>query len=152
MQTLRSFACTLAALGSAIIASGLATGCVADSGPDATITVFNDSDFTIVELNLVPNFASTWGSDLLRGNDLLPDEQITLAVDCGTYDARLIDEDDVECKLFDLDLCLNDADWVIHNNTCTVFGAARAAREAAKKAAAEAATPSATTAPSTTTL
>jgi hypothetical protein len=136
MQTLRSLACTLAALGSIALASG----CIIsdDSGPDATLTVFNDSDFVIIELNLVRSASSGgWGVDLLGGNDLLPDEQITLGVDCGFYDARLIDDDLVVCELFDQDLCFNDADWVITNNTCDVFGVAAKAREAAKKAAAD---------------
>ena len=143
-----SFACTLAALGSI----ALATGCVSDSGPDATLRVQNSSDFAIVELHLTPNFSGSWGPDLLRGDVLLPGESITLGVDCGTYDALLVDEDDVDCELHDLDLCLNDADWIIRNNTCVVFGAVRAAREAAKAAAGAATTPSDTTAPSNATL
>jgi hypothetical protein len=139
MQTLRSLACALAVAGSLALASGCI---ISDSEPDATLTVFNDSDFVIVELNLVRSFSGTWGPDLLGGNDLFPDEQITLGVDCDFYDARLIDDDDVECQVLDLDLCLNDADWVITNNTCTVFGAAKAAREAAKAEAAKTAQPS----------
>jgi hypothetical protein len=111
MQTLRSLACALAAVGFI----GLSTGCIIsdDSDPDATLTVFNDSGFTIVELNLVPNFSGTWGRDLLGGTDLLDGEEITLAVDCGFYDARLIDEDDFVCEVLDIDLCLNDSEWVI---------------------------------------
>jgi hypothetical protein len=135
MQTLRSLACSLAVAGTI----ALSTGCIiSDDGPDATLTVFNDSDFVIIELNLVRSFSGTWGPDLLGGNDLFPDESITLGVDCDFYDARLIDEDGVECQVLDIDLCLNDADWVIRNNTCTVFGVAKAEREAAKKAATQA--------------
>jgi hypothetical protein len=134
MQTLRSLACTLAALGSL----ALAGGCVSDSGPDATLTVHNESDFVIEELFLTRSSSSGWGANLLGNDALFPDESITLAVDCGTYDAMLVDEDGVDCTLLDQDLCLNDADWIIRNNTCTVFGVAKAAREA--KAAADAAT------------
>jgi hypothetical protein len=147
MQTLRSFACTLAALGSI----ALATGCVSDSGPDATLRVQNSSHFDIVELHLTGVNNPNWGPNLLGSDVLLPGESITLGVDCGFYDALLVDEDDVDCELHDLDLCLNDADWIIRDNTCTVFGAVRAAREAAKAAAA-AATTSEATAPSNATL
>lgn len=151
MKTLRSFACTLAALGSI----ALATGCVSDSGPDATLTVFNDSGFTIVELNLVPNFAGTWGRDYLGGHDLLDGEEITLAVECGTYDVRLIDEDDFVCEVLDVDLCLNNADFVITPTTledCDNFAVTKRPRTTPKAAAATATTPSDTTAASNATL
>lgn len=117
-----------------------ATGCIIsdDSGPDATLTVFNDSDFVIEEIYLTTVDSSSWGRNLLGGDVLFPDESFTLGVDCDFYDARLIDEDGVECIIESIDLCLNDAEWVIRNNTCSVFGVAKAAREA--KAAAEAAT------------
>lgn len=119
------------------LASALALGaCTADDGvPDATLRVSNDSDFTIVELYLTDVNSGSWGSNLLRGDDLRPDESLTLAVDCGFYDALLVDEDNVDCELHDLDLCLNDADWIIRNNTCTVFGARKAEREAQAKTA-----------------
>jgi hypothetical protein len=142
MTTLRSLACVAAALGSLAIA-----GCTTSSGPDATLRVQNSSDFEIVELHLVSVGNPNWGPNLLGNDSLRPGESITLGVNCDFYDALLIDETDVECKLYDLDLCLNDADWVIRNNTCTVFAAAKAAREAAAKAAA-----STTPAPSNATL
>ncbi len=125
-----------------------ATGCVvSDGGDDATLRVTNQSDFVIEELRVVSSFSSGWGPNLLGGDVLFPDESITLGLDCGTYDAQLIDEDNVTCEIFDLDLCFDDAEWVIRNNTCTVFGAARAAREAAAKAASPALT--STAAPAT---
>jgi len=49
-------------------------------------------------------------------------------VACDTYDARLVDETGVDCQLRDLDLCLNDADWIIHNETCSQFREAAAAK------------------------
>jgi hypothetical protein len=97
--------------------------------------VSNDSDFTIVELYLTDVDSSSWGANLLSGDELRPGEDLTLGVDCGFYDALLVDEDDVDCELHDLDLCLNDADWIIRNNTCTVFGARKAEREAQQKSA-----------------
>ncbi len=111
------------------------------SGPgvieDSSLVVDNQSDFVIEELYLTPNYSGTWGPNLLRGDVLFPDENLTLGVDCGFYDALVVDEDGVDCQLNDLDLCLNDAVWVIRNNTCSVFGAA--AKERAAKAQEEAA-------------
>ena len=131
MQTLRSLACVVASLGSLAVA-----GCVADSGPDATLRVQNSSSFEIVQLYLTSVGNPSWGPNLLGNDSLRPGESLTLGVDCGHYDAMLVDIDDVDCTLDNLDLCLNDADWIIRDNTCTVFGAVRAAREAAAKAAA----------------
>jgi hypothetical protein len=122
-------------------------GVIVDPGPDASREVQNQSDFSIVELRVTSVGSSTWGPNLLGNDVLLPDESITLGVACDRYDALLVDEDGVDCELQDLDLCLNDATWVIHNNTCGVFGAAKAAREAAAAAAAKANTGSATSTP-----
>jgi hypothetical protein len=116
----------------AIVAA--ASGCTSDGNSDATLTVTNKSDFSIVELYVTQVDNPDWGRNLLGGDELLPDEHTTLGVACDFYDAKLIDEDNVDCEVHDLDLCANDADWVIRNNTCPVFGAARAAREAAAKA------------------
>jgi hypothetical protein len=126
----------------AVVTSVAAVGCtddngdvVIDPGPDSSLRVQNQSDFSIVELRVTSVGSSTWGPNLLGNDDLRPDESITLGVVCDRYDALLVDEDGVDCEVHDLDLCLNDATWVIHNNTCSVFGAAKAAREAAAAAA-----------------
>ena len=105
---------------------GLIGACTTDDGPDvidATLSVDNQSDFAIAELYLTETGNPSWGDNLLRGDVLLPDEQLTLGVDCDFYDVLLVDEDGVDCELHDLDLCLNDADFVIRNSTCSVFGA-----------------------------
>ena len=108
-----------------LVAASLGAGCAVqgDGIADATLEVSNDSDFVIEELYLTDVDSSSWGGNLLRGDVLFPDESFVLAVDCGFYDALLVDESGVECELHDLDLCLNDALWVINNNTCSVFGA-----------------------------
>jgi hypothetical protein len=110
----------------------VATGCT-DSAPDSTLRVQNRSDFWITEMHVTSVGSSTWGPNLLDGDGLAPGESLVLGIDCGTYDALLIDEDGVDCQINDIDLCLDDADWIIHNNTCGVFGAAQAARDAASK-------------------
>jgi hypothetical protein len=104
---------------------------------DASLRVINDSDFVIEEIFLTDIGSPTWGPNLLRGDVLFPGEELLLGVNCDFYDALVVDEDGVDCEINSIDLCLNDAVWVINNNTCTVFEAAakeRAAKEAAEKA------------------
>jgi hypothetical protein len=121
-------------------AIALAAGCTVEEGvDDATLRVVNSSDYTIVEIYLTEVGSSSWGRNLMAGDELRPGEDLVLGVDCGFYDALIVDEDNVDCELHDLDLCLNDADWVIRNNTCTVFGAKKAEREAVKAAQPDAA-------------
>ncbi|MFN0253618.1 MAG: hypothetical protein ACKV2T_42515 [Kofleriaceae bacterium] len=122
MQTTRFLAPALLAL---VTAAG---GCVisGDGVADATIEVANDSNYIIDELYLTDVNSSSWGRNLLGGDGLFPDESIVIGVECGFYDALLVDESGVQCEVLDLDLCLNDALWVINNNTCSVFGAKKA--------------------------
>lgn len=105
---------------------GAAPGCliVTDDDDDATLEVVNESDFAITDIYLTEVDNRDWGPNLISGDVLLPDESIVLVgIDCDFYDAQLIDEDDVACELYDLDLCLNDATWVVRNNTCSVWNA-----------------------------
>jgi len=143
MNNLRLLASVFAISGAVALA-----GCSDDSevvigpgGGDATLSVDNQSDFVITEIRVTDVDSTNWGPNLLGGDALFPDETLTLAVDCGLYDALLVDEDGVDCEVHDLDLCLNDANWVIRNNTCSVFGAAKAAREAAAAAKANPSAP-----------
>lgn len=115
-----------------MLGAAFATGCTSDGEVDASLTVVNDSDFVIEEIYLTDVNGSSWGANLLSGDALFPDEQLTLGVDCGTYDALLVDEDGEECEIHDLDLCLNDATWLIRNTTCDAFE--RKAQERAEKA------------------
>jgi hypothetical protein len=106
-------------------------GCTDDDDIHATLTVRNNSDFVIEQLYLTDVNSSNWGPNLLSGAPLHPAEDFTLGVECGFYDARLVDEAGVECTLHDLDLCLNDATWLLTNNTCDAFSHAARERAAA---------------------
>jgi hypothetical protein len=120
-----------------ISAACVAPACIieADDDDDASLLVVNESDFAIVELFLTAVDDPDWGPNLLRGDELFPGESIEIVdIRCDFYDALLVDEDGVECELFSIDLCFDDATWVIRNNTCTVFDAAKTAREAAAAA------------------
>ncbi|HEY1549977.1 MAG TPA: hypothetical protein VGG28_19240 [Kofleriaceae bacterium] len=108
----------------ALIAVALGA-CVVDTAPppsgDSSITVVNHSDFTIEELYVTASASASWGPNWLGSVPLDPGDTITLAVDCGTYDVELIDETAVICDLYGLDLCFDDATWVIENSTCASF-------------------------------
>jgi hypothetical protein len=109
----------------------LATGCVAN---DSSLAVSNRSDFEIHEMYVTPVHSSSWGVNLLDGDILYPGDSMLISIDCGTYDAMLIDETGAVCEVSDLHLCFDDADWIIRNSSCSVF-AARAAEAAAQKGA-----------------
>lgn len=143
MRILRHSVYVLAALASVAVATGCSDGGTTVIVPDGSLRVENQSDFAIVEIRVTSVGSTTWGPNLISGDVLLPGEALTLAVTCDTYDALLVDEDGVDCEIHGIDLCLNDADWIIRNSTCNVFGAAKAAREAAAKAQAGSATPAA---------
>ncbi len=112
------------ALGSAALAAGCS------SSSEATLHVENRSDFAIVQLHVTPVGNPDWGPNLLGSTILAPGDSAVLDVSCGTYDALLVDEAGVDCQVHSIDLCLNHADWIIGNETCTVFSAEKAARDA----------------------
>jgi len=76
---------------------------------DASITVVNDSQVDLIELNVAPVGTVTWGGDLFGGADLFPGEELTVVVACDYYDIRIVDEFGVECIVEDADLCANDS-------------------------------------------
>jgi hypothetical protein len=135
MNHLRLLASLCVALGS----GALVAGCGSDS--NGSLTVHNESDFLIVELHVTQVDNTNWGPNLLGISPLHPGDSVSLGVSCDTYDALLVDEAGVDCQLHSVDLCFNNADWIINNNTCTVFAAAKAARDAAAAKAGSAAAP-----------
>jgi hypothetical protein len=108
-----------------------APGCIIVADDDSTLTIENQSDFFLDEIRLAEIDSDSWGPNLAPSDGLAPDEIVDIDVDCDFYDLQVVDEDGVVCEVFDLDLCLNDALFIFRNNTCTVFDAARKAREAA---------------------
>lgn len=103
-------------------------GCiiVSDNDPDSDITIYNDSDYILYEIYVSPIGASTWGPDLLGSDILYPDESVTVAVDCATYDVMVVDEYDVACVLEGINVCYESATWYVSNSDlafCDFFGA-----------------------------
>jgi hypothetical protein len=94
----------------------------------SSITVDNQSSFTITELYLTDVNSSSWGPNLVYNNKLLPGDTVRINTSCGTYDAMLVDETGVTCELNAVDLCLDNALWIIHNDTCSAFREAAAQR------------------------
>jgi len=116
-------------LASLAVVSGLASGCVINTTDDSSLLVSNESSFEIHELYVTNVNSPSWGSNLLRGDILFPGESTYVSLDCGTYDAMLIDETGSDCEVSSIHLCFDDADWIIRNNSCPVFKAALAATE-----------------------
>ena len=124
-----------------VVGAVAAPACVVDDDPgDSTLTVVNQSDFVIQEVYITDVNASGWGPNLLSGDVLFPGESMVIHdIACDVYDALIVDETGLECQLLGIDLCFDDATWVITNNTCDVFAAAaKAAKDAGARAAPDA--------------
>ena len=118
-------------LGTACGGGGDDGGDVIVDDPDSTLLVVNESDFVIEQLFITDVDASGWGPDLTASDVLFPDEELLVTdISCGFYDVLMVDETGLECEVLDIDLCFDDATWVIDNNTCDVFAAMAAARAA----------------------
>ncbi|MBX3160656.1 MAG: hypothetical protein KF773_32115 [Deltaproteobacteria bacterium] len=122
-------------LAASLLALVGAAGCNNDDDDlvEAALIVSNQSDFTIEQIFLTEVDNPNFGPNLIAGEVLLPGEELTLGVNCGTFDVLIVDEAGVECTLHALDLCANAAKFIIRNDTCTVFGARKAQEEAAAK-------------------
>lgn len=125
MRNLRP--CLSLAVAGALVA---AHGCTDDGSvnADSSLRVINQTDTVIAELYLTDVGSHRWGPDLLRDNVLPPSEELELEVTCGRFDAKFVDEDGTPCEIPNVDLCANDATWVIREDSCIVFGMARQPR------------------------
>jgi hypothetical protein len=106
------------------------SGCVVVAD-DSSLMVENRSSFEIHEMYVTSVHSSTWGGNLLRGDVLFPGDSTYISLGCDTYDAMLIDETGAVCEVSSIDLCFESADWIIRNNSCSVFQARAAAAAAA---------------------
>ena len=103
-----------------ILAMTTAGGCIIvdDSGPDSSLTIQNRSSYVITEVNVTDVNSSTWGPDLVP-QDLYPNEDLVVSLDCGTYDVRIRDNGipAAECILSSFDLCFDNGYWVVTDST-----------------------------------
>lgn len=100
----------------ALVAPLTLAGCVIGDG-DSSLTLYNESSYALDEVYLAEEFDSDWGPNLLRSPLFPGDELVIVDIECGTYDALVVDETGVECELRNLDLCLDDDGWVIDDST-----------------------------------
>lgn len=114
----------------AITATVAPAGCiVVTDDADSSLEITNRSSYVLTEIRVAAVDAPTWGPDLLGGDVLYPDESLIVALDCGDYDALVVDELGAECVLSNLYLCYDDAEWVITDSAlaeCDQFAAPRA--------------------------
>ena len=88
---------------------------------DSTLTIDNDSSYTLIEINLSPTTSVSWGPDLLGSDVLAPGEVFEAhGIDCNTYDIRVVDDTNDECILDSVDLCLDNAVWRLDNTELAI--------------------------------
>ena len=84
---------------------------------DAVITIVNRSSFDIHELYLSPVDVDEWGPDQLGEEIIESGGKFQLyGIDCDVYDIMIVDEDGDECVLEVVELCDEEAKWVITND------------------------------------
>ena len=102
-----------------------ASACGGGGGPgtiaSATLTVENDSSFTLTEVRIAPSGQVDWGPNLLP-DVLFPGESLTIDLACDTYDVLISDNAGRSCQLDSLDLCFSDDIWHIDDQTLATCG------------------------------
>jgi len=80
---------------------------------DGVLTVANQSSFVIEEIRVAQIDDPVFGRDLTGRDVLFPGESITVELDCDFYDILFVDEFDVECTVFDIDVCVSRTLFVV---------------------------------------
>jgi hypothetical protein len=103
-----SFALVFAAV------AAFSSGCIieSDDDEDSSLTIANESNFVLVDIRVAEIDNPDYGPNLIP-EDLLPGEEITIFLDCDVYDVLIEDQLGAVCELLGLDLCFDDAIWVI---------------------------------------
>ena len=83
----------------------------------AKVTIENQSHWAITQLFLAPLDGSGWGEAQLGANDRIGSGRSLEigGIDCDSYDMKLVDEAGDECIIEDVDLCVAEAKWVLHD-------------------------------------
>ena len=111
----------LAACGGAPVATQTPGG--GDTGDTGlgSIALHNESRFDIYSIQLSPSDHVQWGGNLIEGDVLMHGENAKLAVfDCKKYDLRMVDDENVECIIDNIDLCLENKQWTIDDTVLAV--------------------------------
>lgn len=82
----------------------------------STVTIVNRADWDIYELYLSPVGDDEWGPDQLGEDVIGKGDSFELhSIPCDDYDVMIVDEDGDECIIEEVDLCMDDEEWVIKN-------------------------------------
>ena len=79
-----------------------------------SFTLINRSSYTIRRLYLSPTSLGIWGYDRLGSNVLNPGYKVTVQIEPGYYDMKLVDEDGDSCVVSDIDF--RNSDYLVLNN------------------------------------
>ncbi len=97
----------------ALLFAVMTTGCFVTSEEDSTLTVSNESSYVITQLHIAPIGFEPFDEPNELFSPLFPDEAVTFALDCGTYDLGFVDDEDVKCYVDGIRLCFEDGLFVI---------------------------------------
>ena len=79
----------------------------------AQITVINSSDYVIHHFHVSPSKSRSWGPDQLGKSIIGRAERFTVRnIPEGTYDLKLVDEDEDECIVENVDIS-SDMTWTL---------------------------------------
>jgi hypothetical protein len=90
------------------------------SGDNGELTILNESEFVIEQVFVAEAGSDLGGQNLAPDGGIPPDDRQSIVLTCGLYDLLLIDEDEVDCDLYDLDICADADTVVVENNDCFV--------------------------------
>lgn len=116
-----AFVVGLGACGGAPVASQTPGGGGTGQEGLGSIALHNASHYDIHSIQLSPSDHVAWGGNLIQGDVLMRGEDAKLAVfDCKKHDLRMVDDENVECIIDDIDLCLEDHKWTIDDTVLAV--------------------------------
>lgn len=103
----------------AVLIIGTSATFVASSSNSSAVKVIkvkNTTNFSVDEIYISDPDSDEWGDDLLDPDEvLMPGEVVEVEVDCGTWDVKLVAEDESTCEISKINLCAS-AQWNIVAN------------------------------------
>jgi hypothetical protein len=84
--------------------------------PATALTINNNSNWELRHVYLAPPNTDDWGPDLLNGAVIAPGQSLTLNIECGGGEVKVITEDRDGCFLSNTVSCSASAEWTITNN------------------------------------
>lgn len=98
-----------------VLTNDVLLACQSETAGLGSLTLYNESDWTIHHVRLSPSTSRRWGPDRLGDQVLGPGEYLTLSsIECDDYDLQVIDEDGDECILTEVEIC-EASEWRLTN-------------------------------------